>query len=441
MSSIDNLGDNYIQNNSSNQTIFKVFFMYKEIINTDLIACHECDKLLYRIEIPEHTKALCNRCGALLYRHIPNSLDRSLALHIAAIMVFCIANLLPFISLKSSGLENQSILISSGLAMFDFGMGEIGLVIFATSILFPFITMLGTLYLLLFSRFNTQPPLVGIVFRTIKFLTPWSLVGVFMLGVLIAIVKLQDLATVVPGISLFAFATYIVIYTAARATFHADDIWINSEHSPPNTEIDHSEHIWTHCHYCQLLVDENEHQVCPRCDANLHKRKPNSIKRTWALLFTAMILILPANLYPVMTVMQFGKGEPNTIMSGVIHLIQGGMWGLAMIVFIASIVVPVLKLIALSYLLLSVQNQSDKRPEERTRLYRITEIVGAWSMVDIYLVGLLSALVSLGSLSTIEPNIGATFFAAVVIITMLAAHSFDPRLIWDAAGLNNKNKI
>ena len=107
------------------------------------------------------------------------------------------------------------------------------------------------------------------------------------------------------------------------------------------------------------------------------------------------------------------------------------MWGLAMIIFVASIVVPVMKLIVLSFLLISVQNKSIWRPRDRTLLYRVTEIVGAWSMVDIFLVGLLSALVSLDALSTIRPGIGAIFFAGVVVITMFAAHSFDPRLIWD----------
>jgi paraquat-inducible protein A len=139
-----------------------------------------------------------------------------------------------------------------------------------------------------------------------------------------------------------------------------------------------------------------------------------------------------------MTVIRFGQGEPNTIMSGVLHLIEGGMWGLAMIVFIASIVVPVMKLIILSFLLITVQNKSVWRPRDRTMLYRVTEIVGAWSMVDIFLVGLLSALVSLDALSTIRPGIGAVFFAGVVVITMFAAQTFDPRLIWD--NVNDTNE-
>jgi len=132
-----------------------------------------------------------------------------------------------------------------------------------------------------------------------------------------------------------------------------------------------------------------------------------------------------------MTVIYFGQGEPNTILSGVIHLIEGGTWGLALIIFFASIVVPILKLVVLSYLLISVQNRSSWRPRDRTLLFRITETLGAWSMVDIYVVAILVGIVNLDALATIRPGIGATFFGSVVVITMLAAHSFDPRFIWD----------
>ena len=135
-----------------------------------------------------------------------------------------------------------------------------------------------------------------------------------------------------------------------------------------------------------------------------------------------------------MTVIRFGQGEPDTILSGVIHLVEGGMWPLALIVFFASIFVPFLKLIVLSLLAITVQNKSSWRTRDRTLLYRVTEVIGAWSMVDIFLIGLLAALVNLGALATIRPGIGAVFFAAAVIITILAAHNFDSRLIWDNAG-------
>jgi len=153
--------------------------------------------------------------------------------------------------------------------------------------------------------------------------------------------------------------------------------------------------------------------------------------RTWALILSAVLLYIPANVYPVMTVIRFGQGDPSTILAGIVHLIEGGMYGLAMLIFFASIVVPVLKLIVLSFLLITVNKRSSWRSRDRTIIFRVTEGVGAWSMVDIYVVAILVGLVNFGSLAMIRPGIGATFFAAVVVVTMFAAHSFDPRLIWD----------
>jgi paraquat-inducible protein A len=170
---------------------------------------------------------------------------------------------------------------------------------------------------------------------------------------------------------------------------------------------------------------------CPRCGAALHQRKVNSVARTWALMIAAAICYIPANLLPVTVVTSLGKTQADTIMSGVIYFLLSGSWYLALLIFFASVFVPVLKLVILTYLLLSVRRRSQWRPRERTRLYRITEAVGRWSMVDIYVVTILVALVKLGNLATIEAGLGAVFFCAVVVMTMFAAMSFDPRLIWD----------
>ncbi|MDJ0817852.1 MAG: paraquat-inducible protein A [Desulfobacterales bacterium] len=191
------------------------------------------------------------------------------------------------------------------------------------------------------------------------------------------------------------------------------------------------------CHSCHLLCRINfsligESLICPRCGATMHRRKPNSLKRTWALVLAAFTFYIPANLLPITVVTSLGKAQADTIMSGVIYFIRTGMWPIALVIFVASVLVPMLKLIILLYLLISVQRNSTWRPKDRTRLYRITEAVGRWSMVDIFVVTILVALVNLGSLATIEAGPGAGFFAAVVVITMFAAMSFDPRLIWDA---------
>lgn len=179
-------------------------------------------------------------------------------------------------------------------------------------------------------------------------------------------------------------------------------------------------------------IPNRRQAACSRCGAELWSRKPNSLARTWALVIAAAILYIPANVYPIMTVISFGKGEPDTILSGVQSLMASGMWPLAVLVFFASITVPLIKLFGLTLLLISVQYQWHWRPRQRTILYRITEAVGRWSMIDIFMISILVALVRLEAIATIEPGVGATSFAAVVVLTMFAAMSFDPRLIWDA---------
>jgi paraquat-inducible protein A len=191
------------------------------------------------------------------------------------------------------------------------------------------------------------------------------------------------------------------------------------------------------CHSCNLVsrasANHEPHAaaVCPRCRAPLHARKPDSLARTWALVIAAGICYLPANLLPIMKVTSLGNAQADTILSGVIYLVVHGMWPLALVVFIASVFVPLAKLVILVFLLVSVQRRSPWRPVDRTRLYRLTEAVGRWSMVDIYVVTILVALVRLGNLASIEAQPGAIFFGAVVVITMFAAMTFDPRLIWD----------
>ncbi len=191
------------------------------------------------------------------------------------------------------------------------------------------------------------------------------------------------------------------------------------------------------CHDCHLLSrwpKITSHQIahCPRCGGELHQRKPNSIAKTWALVITAIILYIPANLLPMTITSALGSESADTIMSGVIYFIHSGSWEIALVIFIASIFVPFMKFLILIYLLLSVQFKSIKRPKDRTVLYQITEAVGRWSMMDIYVVTILVALVKLGVLADIEAGPAAIYFASVVVTTMIAAESFDPRLIWDA---------
>lgn len=189
------------------------------------------------------------------------------------------------------------------------------------------------------------------------------------------------------------------------------------------------------CHDCHLLVKADPPAPgaarCPRCGASLHPRKPGSIARGWALLLAAAIMYIPANVLPMTITSALGSVQPDTIMSGVIYFMHSGSWEIAAVIFIASIFVPIAKLTILIFLLVSVQLRSRWRPKDRTVLYRITELAGRWSMVDVYVVTILVALVKLGAVASIEAGPAAVYFACVVVLTMLAAESFDPRIIWD----------
>lgn len=188
------------------------------------------------------------------------------------------------------------------------------------------------------------------------------------------------------------------------------------------------------CHGCGLAADlrHNRHQ-CPRCGAPLHSRKHDAISRGWAYLLAALVFYIPANALPVMHTTMLGQGIDSTIVGGVIEFWKEGAWDIALIIFIASIGVPVVKFASLTLLLSSAQRRSRKGCRQRSKLYRFVELIGYWSMLDVLVVALVAALVQLRELGTIEPRAGILFFGLVVVLTMLSAMSFDPRLIWDHA--------
>ncbi len=308
---------------------------------------------------------------------------------------------------------------------------------FGLSFLVPLLRITGMLYILVPLRFGRRPWALAPAFRHLETFMPWAMVEVYMLGILVAIVKLSDFATLELGVAVYAFAALIVLMAATAVTLDPREIWNKvSESTRISLETLRALETAVSCHACDLLTRipssaRTHHFLCPRCGAHLHRRKPNSLSRCWALVIAATILYIPANLLPIMTVISFGEGEPDTIISGVKLLIESGMYPVALVVFFASIVVPVLKIAALVFLMISVQLASGRRPRDRTVLYRMTEAIGRWSMVDIFMISILAALVKLDAIATIEPGVGAVFFAAVVIITILAAMAFDPRLIWD----------
>ena len=402
--------------------------------------CPECDLLQQTPPLPPKSSAQCARCGHTLHRHRPDSVERTLALTITGLVLFAVANAFPFLSFEMQGRVTETTLMTGVEELAAQGKGEVAAVVFFTSILAPGLQLALLLVVLAPLKWGGRlPPGFPTLFRWFKRLVPWGMMDVFMIGILVSVVKLTDMAHIVPGVSLYAFVALIFVLAAAQAALDPDVVW---ERVPLRAALRRppaaGEPVLG-CDVCELVVpaaaadlDARGRLRCPRCADVLHRRKPRSLERTWALVIAASVCYLPANLYPVMSVTSLGQTQADTILSGVLFLLHHGMWPLAVIVFTASIFVPLLKLVMLVFLLVSVQLRSRWRPRERTRMYRITEAIGRWSMVDVYVVTILVALVHLGNLASIEARAGAVFFCAVVILTMLAAMSFDPRLIWDA---------
>lgn len=411
-----------------------------------LIACHECGLFLRAPVVPPGGAARCPRCASELYERKAHDFELPLNLYLAALILFIIANAFPFITFEMEGLEETSILISGVIEFYRQGFWSLAGLVLLVAILIPLFKIAASLYVLAPLQFGNRSAFAARVFRMVERLRPWAMMEVYLLGVIVAYVKLRDMANLELGPGVFAFVALIIALAWADSALEPRAVWERlgpqAPRQAPRIGSAGSRSL-TACHTCGLVVsgqaaNTGAKTACPRCGATLHRRKANSIARTWALVATATILYIPANIFPAMTVTTFGSGEADTIISGVRTFIEVGMWPLALLVFFASITVPVLKLVGLTYLLISVQRRTRGRLKDRTLMFRIIEQVGRWSMVDIFMIAILIALVRLGSIASIEPGVGAVSFAAVVVITMFASMSFDPRLMWDAAGENRE---
>ena len=400
--------------------------------------CHDCGQFQIVPALPPATRALCLRCDAVLRHTHHDPLWTPLALNLTALLLFLIAAGSTLMLVSTAGQVHVADMFTGPEGLDQHGMWELAVVVLFTTIAAPAAKLGCMLYVLIGLRMRRPPRHIRRVFAWVEHLRPWSMIEVYLLGVFVAYVKLKALVFIETGVALYALGALLLTMIAADASLDAQFVWEEMERRglPPD-KIEHvttaaAERL-TACDTCGLICADPTASHCPRCGFHLHRRKPNSLARTWALSIAAAILYLPANLYPVLTIVQLGSGQPSTILGGVQELLDGGQWPLAALVFVASIMVPVLKLFALGVLLTSVHIRRRGRLRDRTVLYRLVEAIGRWSMIDIFMASILVALVQFGSIVSINAGTGAIAFAAVVILTMLAAHTFDPRLMWDVA--------
>jgi paraquat-inducible protein A len=333
------------------------------------------------------TAARCTRCDALLYARHRLGLDAVIALYLTAAILFLIAVSARFITLNIEGLGGTSALWSGATALWREGMPQLALVVLFLVILAPAVRIACALGVVLPIRLGYRPWLAVPLMRARDRLRPWAMLEVYLLAALVAYVKLRDLAQVELGPGLWALGAAIVTLAAAEAALDRREVWDRLQPQATLAALRaRPGRVTLDCHTCgQLttLADGTADPHCPRCHGLLHRRKPDSLERAWGLVAAAMILYLPANLYPVMTFVYLGSGEPQTILQGVSFLLHEGMWPLAALIFFASVLMPVLKIVLLILLLVGVQRGWTGGERRRTQLYRLVEGVGRWSMVDV----------------------------------------------------------
>jgi paraquat-inducible protein A len=351
-----------------------------------------------------------------------------------ALMLYIVALQLPFMDVRAVGHEYRATLFTGPSMLDQRGMWEISMVVVLTLVLMPAVQLFLLLSVLLGLRRAMPPRVLPLLFGYVERIRPWSMIEVFLLGSFVAYTRLQAIADVQVGPALLALGGVMLCLIGADAVLDHEAVWAELEsrgllqfRDAPQTDR------LIGCDCCRLVLHAPSGWPCPRCGRKLRHRKRQSLVRSWALLSAAMALYVPANIYPIITVIRFGQGEPSTIWQGVVELVNAQMLPLALLVFLASLTVPLMKLAGMTWMLLAT-NYGDRRwLPTRTRLFRLIDAVGRWSMIDVFMLTVLVALVHMGFVATVLPGPGAVAFAAVVVLTMLAAAAFDPRLMWDAA--------
>jgi paraquat-inducible protein A len=390
----------------------------------------------------------CARCGTVLRLTRADPINRHLALTFAALVLFAVVWLAMLMKVSTAGIVHETTIESGPIELVNRGLWPLALAVAFTTAIAPLIKFVGTLYVLIGLKMRWMPPNLRGVFLVARRMGTWAMLEVLLLGVFVAYTKLGDLVTIELGPAVHALGLLTIVIVWAETAFDPHAVWEEIERRgqthapmPERAPLDFRPGA-TGCEGCGLVcVPAEDDGRCPRCGSTVHGRKPGSISRTWAFVIAAAVLYIPANVYPVLTVIQLGAGEPSTILGGVEELLASQMYPLALLVFFASILVPLFKLIGLTGMLVTTQFVGPERAaavflRQRTQLYYIVAWIGRWSMVDIFMESLLGALVQFGRAVTIEPGVGALAFCAVVFITIFAAEAFDPRLMWDAAARN-----
>ncbi|MBE3873450.1 paraquat-inducible protein A [Vibrio parahaemolyticus] len=412
-----------------------------------LISCEECGLVVRIPEIEQGQKAQCPRCSHSLTKINAKPYQSVIAVSSACLIMLVLSISFPFMSFSVQGLSQEITLLHAAKMLAEFQNALLGALLLATVVVLPAIYVGLILFLHLEAlKARNHPPskkqqrMAKVLCRILFRVEPWLMVDVFLIGVLVSLIKIASLADIGMGSSFWAFCVYTILVVKCISMVDKSWLWghfIPAIELPSVKEGDtHHNHNHIGCHTCHQLnpIEDKKHQRCIRCYSRLHEyNSSENLQKAWALLFASVIFYIPANLYPMMYTVSLGHSEGSTIMEGVILLWHLGSYPIAMVIFFASVFIPMAKMLALAWLYYNAQKAQYLPPEEsisRLKIYRLTEFIGRWSMIDIFVVAILVALVQLQNLMAIYPGPAALSFAAVVIFTMLSAMIFDSRLLW-----------
>jgi len=401
--------------------------------------CSQCGQVSVLPRMRPELVADCPRCDHTLWRMRISPFEFPIACGLSGLLFYLYALVAPFLEISAYGRFQLARLETGPLQLTYQGFELVGALVMAVTLVFPGLKLGLMLFTLigLDSRV-VSPRLLKGVFRWYLPIGPWAMTDVYLLGFLVAYTRLIAIASVHLDTALFSLIGLVVSMAAADAALDAEAVWRaldRAEHGEAGTVAapPREGDALIGCHGCGLMNRAAAGDRCRRCRSALRWRKTNSLARTWAFVLAAVALYIPANIYPVMLITQLAHTQPFTIMGGIVELIDYGLWPLAMLVFLASITIPLMKLLILVHMLVTTQFGSAEHLVGRTRAFRVIDFIGRWSMIDVFMISILVALVRFNQFANIQADVGAPCFAAVVVLTMFAVESFDPRLMWDAA--------
>lgn len=399
----------------------------------DYMLCPQCDMLVELPTLAHGQKAVCPRCKSTLTHRQNQAHQRSIGYAFSALLMLVLANAFPFVYMRVAGITSEISLFEIPQVMVSDHYASVA---FLFLLFVQVVPALSMMMVVLLSLRSAMPLWLKRVMATWLFwLKSWGMAEIFLAGVLVSFVKLMSYGDIGVGTGFVPYVLFCLLQLLAYQSLDRRRVWNDVTPAPRlpfAPQIGHSglAQGLRSCSCCTAMLPAEQWE-CPRCHRHGHVRRKNSLQWTLALLLTSVLLYIPSNLLPIMVTEALGSSEPSTIMSGVVLLWGMGSYPVALVIFIASIMVPTLKMLALAWLCWSATGKGRQDNERLHVVYEMVEFVGRWSMIDVFVIAVLSAMVRIGQLMSVYPAIGAVLFALVVILTMFAAMMFDPRLLWD----------